>query len=165
MLWPSLCLPPSLQPSPWAQSTPRAGWRSRASSASVRHGSTSPAKSQCSALTRWGGIWKRRFSQHHFAYWDCLFSQTGTLTEDGLDVWGVVERVPAGFSELIPEPRLLPPGPMLSGLACCHTVTLLHGQPLGDPLELKMVESTGWVCEASNAGFWLSTPINSLFLL
>lgn len=60
-------------------------------------------------------------------------------------MWGVMEGGSTGFSELVPEPRHLPPGLMLSGLACCHTVTLLHGQPLGDPLELKMVESTGWV--------------------
>ncbi|XP_053173607.1 cation-transporting ATPase 13A2 isoform X2 [Scomber japonicus] len=72
------------------------------------------------------------------------FDKTGTLTEDGLDVWGVMEGGHAGFSELVPEPRKLLPGPMLSGLACCHTVTLLHGEPLGDPLELKMLESTGW---------------------
>uniref|UniRef100_A0AAQ4NNH6 ATPase cation transporting 13A2 n=1 Tax=Gasterosteus aculeatus aculeatus TaxID=481459 RepID=A0AAQ4NNH6_GASAC len=73
------------------------------------------------------------------------FDKTGTLTEEGLDVWGVMEGGAAGFSELVPDPSLLAPGPMLSGLACCHTVTLLQGQPLGDPLELKMVESTGWV--------------------
>ncbi|XP_070766289.1 polyamine-transporting ATPase 13A2 [Enoplosus armatus] len=75
------------------------------------------------------------------------FDKTGTLTEEGLDVWGVMEGGPAGFSELVPEPRLLPPGPMLSSLACSHTVTLLRGQPLGDPLELKMVESTGWTLQ------------------
>lgn len=74
-----------------------------------------------------------------------VFLQTGTLTEDGLDVWGVMAGGPTGFSELVPEPRFLPHGHMLTGLACCHTVTLLRGQPLGDPLELKMVESTGWV--------------------
>uniref|UniRef100_A0A672IC50 P-type ATPase A domain-containing protein n=1 Tax=Salarias fasciatus TaxID=181472 RepID=A0A672IC50_SALFA len=74
------------------------------------------------------------------------FDKTGTLTEDGLDVWGVVEAGPAGFSELVPDPQQLPAGPMLSGLACCHTVTLLRGQPIGDPLELMMVESTGWGC-------------------
>lgn len=74
-----------------------------------------------------------------------LLLQTGTLTEDGLDVSGVIEGGPSGFSELVSEPRFLPPGHMLSGLACCHTVTLLRGVPLGDPLELKMVESTGWV--------------------
>ncbi|KAM8862971.1 polyamine-transporting ATPase 13A2 [Spinachia spinachia] len=72
------------------------------------------------------------------------FDKTGTLTEEGLDVWGVMEGGTAGFSELVPDPRLLAPGPLLSGLACCHTVTLLQGQPIGDPLELKMVESTGW---------------------
>uniref|UniRef100_A0A8C4NM40 ATPase cation transporting 13A2 n=1 Tax=Dicentrarchus labrax TaxID=13489 RepID=A0A8C4NM40_DICLA len=80
------------------------------------------------------------------------FDKTGTLTEDGLDVWGVMEGGPSGFSELVPEPRLLPTGHMLSGLACCHTVTLLRGQPLGDPLELKMVESTGWVLDAEFGG-------------
>nr|XP_043893545.1 cation-transporting ATPase 13A2 isoform X2 [Solea senegalensis] len=72
------------------------------------------------------------------------FDKTGTLTEEGLDVWGVMEGGPTGFSELVPEPRSLAPGPMLSGLACCHTVTLLRGQPIGDPLELKMFESTDW---------------------
>lgn len=75
------------------------------------------------------------------------FDKTGTLTEEGLDVWGVIEVGPAGFSELVPEPSLLPPGNMLSGLASCHTVTLLQGQRLGDPLELKMIESTGWKLE------------------
>ncbi|XP_030590233.1 polyamine-transporting ATPase 13A2 isoform X1 [Archocentrus centrarchus] len=75
------------------------------------------------------------------------FDKTGTLTEEGLDVWGVMEGGPAGFSELVSEPRHLPPGPLQSGLACCHTVTLLQGQPLGDPLELKMVESTGWTLQ------------------
>ncbi|XP_029291341.1 polyamine-transporting ATPase 13A2 isoform X2 [Cottoperca gobio] len=75
------------------------------------------------------------------------FDKTGTLTEEGLDVWGVMEGGPAGFSELVLDPRLLPPGPMLSGLACCHTVTLLQGQSLGDPLELKMIESTGWTLQ------------------
>uniref|UniRef100_A0A4W5KGT3 ATPase cation transporting 13A2 n=1 Tax=Hucho hucho TaxID=62062 RepID=A0A4W5KGT3_9TELE len=73
------------------------------------------------------------------------FDKTGTLTEEGLDVWGVMEGSGAGFSELVPDPRLLPQGPMLSAMACCHSVALLGGQPLGDPLELKMIESTGWV--------------------
>ncbi|XP_060931280.1 cation-transporting ATPase 13A2 isoform X2 [Limanda limanda] len=77
------------------------------------------------------------------------FDKTGTLTEEGLDVWGVMEGGPSSFSELVPEPRLLAPGPMLSGLACCHTVTLMQGQPIGDPLELKMVESTDWTLEES----------------
>uniref|UniRef100_A0A673YCL0 ATPase cation transporting 13A2 n=1 Tax=Salmo trutta TaxID=8032 RepID=A0A673YCL0_SALTR len=75
------------------------------------------------------------------------FDKTGTLTEEGLDVWGVMEGSGAGFSELVPDPRLLPQGPMLSAMACCHSVALLGGEPLGDPLELKMIESTGWELE------------------
>ncbi|XP_015243066.1 PREDICTED: probable cation-transporting ATPase 13A2 isoform X1 [Cyprinodon variegatus] len=75
------------------------------------------------------------------------FDKTGTLTEEGLDVWGVMESGPVGLSELVPDPTLLPPGHMKSALACCHTVTLLHGESLGDPLELKMLESTGWILQ------------------
>nr|XP_057940919.1 cation-transporting ATPase 13A2 isoform X2 [Doryrhamphus excisus] len=72
------------------------------------------------------------------------FDKTGTLTEEGLDVWGVMEGGPTGFADVVSDPRLLPPGSLLSGLACCHTVTLLQGQPVGDPLEIKMINSTGW---------------------
>ncbi|XP_066547318.1 polyamine-transporting ATPase 13A2 isoform X2 [Amia ocellicauda] len=72
------------------------------------------------------------------------FDKTGTLTEEGLDVWGVLPRDGGGFGELVPDPRLLPPGPLLWVMASCHSVCLLGGQPLGDPLDLKMIESTGW---------------------
>ncbi|KAK5622921.1 hypothetical protein CRENBAI_022259 [Crenichthys baileyi] len=75
------------------------------------------------------------------------FDKTGTLTEEGLDVWGVMKTGPGGFSQLVPDPMLLPRGHMSVALASCHTVTLLQGQPLGDPLELKMVESTGWILQ------------------
>uniref|UniRef100_A0AAY4EGN1 P-type ATPase A domain-containing protein n=1 Tax=Denticeps clupeoides TaxID=299321 RepID=A0AAY4EGN1_9TELE len=73
------------------------------------------------------------------------FDKTGTLTEEGLDVWGVMQVKETCFDELVPDPRLLSPGHFLSALASCHSVALLGGQPLGDPLELKMIESTGWV--------------------
>ncbi|XP_028922035.1 polyamine-transporting ATPase 13A2 isoform X2 [Ornithorhynchus anatinus] len=81
------------------------------------------------------------------------FDKTGTLTEEGLDVWGVVplgEPMPPGgptFLPLVQEPRLLPPGPLLSTLATCHTISLFKDQPIGDPIDLKMVESTGWLLE------------------
>ncbi|XP_051915684.1 cation-transporting ATPase 13A2 isoform X2 [Hippocampus zosterae] len=77
------------------------------------------------------------------------FDKTGTLTEEGLDVWGVVEGGSAGFSDVVSDPSLLPPGPMISCLACCHTLVLLQGQPIGDPLELKMFKSTGWTLQES----------------
>uniref|UniRef100_A0A3B3SF29 ATPase cation transporting 13A2 n=1 Tax=Paramormyrops kingsleyae TaxID=1676925 RepID=A0A3B3SF29_9TELE len=77
----------------------------------------------------------------------CCFDKTGTLTEDGLDVWGVLEGGREGFAELVPDPRMLPQGPMLLAMASCHSVALLGPQSFGDPLELKMIESTGWELE------------------
>ncbi|MED6246185.1 hypothetical protein ATANTOWER_014033, partial [Ataeniobius toweri] len=54
------------------------------------------------------------------------FDKTGTLTEEGLDVWGVMKTGPGGFSQLVPDPMLLPQGHMSVALASCHTVTLLQ---------------------------------------
>uniref|UniRef100_A0A8C1VTC1 ATPase cation transporting 13A2 n=1 Tax=Cyprinus carpio TaxID=7962 RepID=A0A8C1VTC1_CYPCA len=83
------------------------------------------------------------------------FDKTGTLTEEGLDVWGVMEVSGEVFGELVPDPLFLPPGLMLSALASCHSLALLGGQALGDPLELKMIESTGWVMTGYSE-FWMS---------
>uniref|UniRef100_A0A671RNC8 Probable cation-transporting ATPase 13A2 n=1 Tax=Sinocyclocheilus anshuiensis TaxID=1608454 RepID=A0A671RNC8_9TELE len=80
------------------------------------------------------------------------FDKTGTLTEEGLDVWGVMVVSGAVFSELVPDPLIFPPGLMLSALASCHSLALLGGQALGDPLELKMIESTGWVMAENEMG-------------
>ncbi|XP_057556531.1 polyamine-transporting ATPase 13A2 isoform X3 [Hippopotamus amphibius kiboko] len=75
------------------------------------------------------------------------FDKTGTLTEDGLDVMGVVPLKGQEFLPLVPEPRHLPMGPLLRALATCHTLSRLRDTPVGDPMDLKMVESTGWVLE------------------
>ncbi|NXX42490.1 AT132 ATPase, partial [Tricholaema leucomelas] len=75
------------------------------------------------------------------------FDKTGTLTEEGLDVWGVVPLEDHRFMPIVREPRCLPAGPLLYCLATCHTVALLRAQPVGDPVDLKMVESTGWHLE------------------
>uniref|UniRef100_A0A8C1IA76 ATPase cation transporting 13A2 n=1 Tax=Cyprinus carpio TaxID=7962 RepID=A0A8C1IA76_CYPCA len=80
------------------------------------------------------------------------FDKTGTLTEEGLDVWGVMEVSGAVFSELVPDPLFFPPGLMLSALASCHSLAMLGGQAIGDPLELKMIESTGWVMAENEMG-------------
>ncbi|XP_075629131.1 polyamine-transporting ATPase 13A2 isoform X1 [Balearica regulorum gibbericeps] len=77
------------------------------------------------------------------------FDKTGTLTEEGLDVWGVVPLENNRFVPIVHEPRCLPAGPLLYSLAACHTVLLLRAQPVGDPVDLKMVESTGWVRRAA----------------
>ncbi|NWZ51892.1 AT132 ATPase, partial [Haliaeetus albicilla] len=76
-----------------------------------------------------------------------VFPQTGTLTEEGLDVWGVVPLENNYFMPIVHEPRCLPAGPLLYSLATCHTISLLRTQPIGDPVDLKMVESTGWHLE------------------
>ncbi|XP_063558370.1 polyamine-transporting ATPase 13A2 isoform X4 [Gorilla gorilla gorilla] len=76
---------------------------------------------------------------------------TGTLTEDGLDVMGVVPLKGQAFLPLVPEPRRLPMGPLLRALATCHALSRLQDTPVGDPMDLKMVESTGWVLEEEPA--------------
>uniref|UniRef100_H0VAN9 ATPase cation transporting 13A2 n=1 Tax=Cavia porcellus TaxID=10141 RepID=H0VAN9_CAVPO len=73
------------------------------------------------------------------------FDKTGTLTEDGLDVMGVVPVKGQVFLPLVPEPRCLPMGPLLRALATCHALSRLQDTAVGDPMDLKMVESTGWV--------------------
>ncbi|XP_025909352.1 cation-transporting ATPase 13A2 [Nothoprocta perdicaria] len=75
------------------------------------------------------------------------FDKTGTLTEEGLDVWGVVPLDRDRFLPIVHEPRCLPDGPLLYALAACHTISLLRTQPIGDPVDLKMMESTGWHLE------------------
>uniref|UniRef100_A0A452SHR5 ATPase cation transporting 13A2 n=1 Tax=Ursus americanus TaxID=9643 RepID=A0A452SHR5_URSAM len=79
------------------------------------------------------------------------FDKTGTLTEDGLDVMGVVPLKGQAFLPLVPEPRRLPVGPLLRALATCHALSRLQDTPVGDPMDLKMVESTGWVLEEGPA--------------
>uniref|UniRef100_A0A672JX05 Succinate dehydrogenase [ubiquinone] iron-sulfur subunit, mitochondrial-like n=1 Tax=Sinocyclocheilus grahami TaxID=75366 RepID=A0A672JX05_SINGR len=92
------------------------------------------------------------------------FDKTGTLTEEGLDIWGVMVVSGAVFSELVPDPLIFPPGLMLSALASCHSLALLGGQALGDPLELKMIESTGWVMAENSEDLSLKTcPVPSHF--
>ncbi|XP_029332375.1 cation-transporting ATPase 13A2 isoform X2 [Mus caroli] len=79
------------------------------------------------------------------------FDKTGTLTEDGLDVMGVVPLKGQVLLPLVPEPRHLPLGPFLRALATCHALSQLHDTLVGDPMDLKMVESTGWVLEEGPA--------------
>lgn len=84
--------------------------------------------------------------------------QTGTLTEDGLDVMGVVPLEGQEFLPLVSEPRRLPVGPLLRALATCHTLSRLRDTPVGDPMDLKMVESTGWVRSPSRLAPCLWAP-------
>uniref|UniRef100_A0A5K3F9E1 Cation-transporting ATPase n=2 Tax=Mesocestoides corti TaxID=53468 RepID=A0A5K3F9E1_MESCO len=72
------------------------------------------------------------------------FDKTGTITEDGLDLWGVIPNGDGQFEEPTGEPSKLPPGPLLETMASCHSLTRIEGQLAGDPLDLKMFLSTNW---------------------
>lgn len=94
------------------------------------------------------------------------FDKTGTLTEDSLDVHGVLPaRARPGSVPSSTHVSLHPairnnltgtefgpflqeldqsPEPLLHALSCCHSLNLLHGNLIGDPLEIKMFEATRW---------------------
>ena len=92
---------------------------------------------------------------------DCTcFDKTGTITEDGMDMWGVVpasrglDRLDsaggeeADWCEALQDVRSLPEDSlMLLGMASCHELNIIGGQMRGDPLEEKMFASTGWKME------------------
>ncbi|KAI9025770.1 putative P-type ATPase [Phycomyces nitens] len=96
---------------------------------------------------------------------DCMcFDKTGTLTEDGLDIYSIravetradgtklfgqetdsVARVdPNSESDVSTESRIL------RTMTTCHSLKIVRGELLGDPLDLKMFEFTRWELEESN---------------
>ncbi|XP_017072484.1 probable cation-transporting ATPase 13A3 isoform X2 [Drosophila eugracilis] len=80
----------------------------------------------------------------------CCFDKTGTLTEDGLDMWGVVPKSSTNqFQIPLKNVERLPFDHFLFGMVTCHSITIMNGSMMGDPLDLKMFQSTGWVLEDS----------------
>ncbi|KAF2862483.1 hypothetical protein K470DRAFT_255774 [Piedraia hortae CBS 480.64] len=92
------------------------------------------------------------------------FDKTGTLTEDGLDVLGVrvVSRPANRFTGLLSHAMSLLPGgqyerdptidylankAILHTMATCHSLRDIDGELVGDPLDLKMFQFTGWQFE------------------
>ncbi|CAJ0928621.1 unnamed protein product [Ranitomeya imitator] len=74
---------------------------------------------------------------------------TGTLTEDGMELWGIVPSDKRSFQEvyLFKPGSSLPWSPVLVGMVSCHSLIFLDGKIQGDPLDLKMFEGTGWVLQ------------------
>ncbi|KAJ5792184.1 uncharacterized protein N7503_008162 [Penicillium pulvis] len=105
------------------------------------------------------------------------FDKTGTLTEDGLDVLGA--RAISNnqrFSELlsgISSGLLLPSSAANSPydlekqrkivytMATCHSLRVVDGELLGDPLDVKMFQFTGWSYE--EGGGHASEPTSPKF--
>ncbi|KAL4902464.1 hypothetical protein BDW74DRAFT_158641 [Aspergillus multicolor] len=77
------------------------------------------------------------------------FDKTGTLTEDGLDVLGIrVMTLDQRLSELMSDARALPIGSAANAIirimATCHSLRVVDDELLGDPLDVKMFQFTGW---------------------
>ena len=92
------------------------------------------------------------------------FDKTGTLTEDGLDVLGVriVNRSAMRFSDILTDASTVLPGASyerdptvdyeihkaaLHTMATCHSLRVVGDQLVGDPLDFKMFDFTGWSFE------------------
>ncbi|PVD35316.1 hypothetical protein C0Q70_02276 [Pomacea canaliculata] len=76
-----------------------------------------------------------------------IILKTGTLTEDGLNMQGVVPASGAKFDPEIRDLTLLPKGPLIEAMATCHSLTIIEGQLMGDPLDLIMFNATNWELE------------------
>ncbi|XP_056009039.1 polyamine-transporting ATPase 13A3-like isoform X2 [Ostrea edulis] len=75
------------------------------------------------------------------------FDKTGTLTEDGLMMQGVVPANDSSFEDEVLDPSFLKANPLLVGMATCHSLTIIEGSITGDPLDVIMFNSIGWVLE------------------
>ncbi|GCB70908.1 hypothetical protein scyTo_0010879 [Scyliorhinus torazame] len=75
-----------------------------------------------------------------------VLNGTGTLTEDGLDLWGLVSTKGKGLQNIFKFSNgdMLPWGPFFGAMASCHSLVLLDNTLQGDPLDLKMFETTRW---------------------
>ncbi|ODH51733.1 hypothetical protein GX48_02200 [Paracoccidioides brasiliensis] len=95
------------------------------------------------------------------------FDKTGTLTEDGLDVLGVrvIRQPDLRFSDLLPKQSAIIPRrsnerdptvdfrahrEILYTMATCHSLRIVNGELIGDPLDVKMFQFTGWSFEEGN---------------
>ena len=107
------------------------------------------------------------------------FDKTGTLTEDGLDFYGVkatnscanLENENSSksneFYDQINEnlDNFPPKSPLLTCLATCHSLTLINNDLTGDPLDVKMFESTKWTLEEEGLYYSLLDNVPNYLLI
>lgn len=113
-----------------------------------------------------------------------VFDKTGTLTEDGLSVQGFrcvkASDNKIAFKDFYTDVKELNP-PLakwwetkqakdfrslhstlfLESLACCCGVTYVNGSLIGDPLDVKMFQSTGWILDEAQTSPSLDNTINN----
>ncbi|XP_074601834.1 polyamine-transporting ATPase anne boleyn isoform X2 [Brevipalpus obovatus] len=81
---------------------------------------------------------------------NCIcFDKTGTLTEDDLSFYEVVpvDKSTSRFGFPLRNLTKIEADPILSCLASCHSLTIIGDNLVGDPLDLKMFQASGWVLE------------------
>lgn len=71
------------------------------------------------------------------------FDKTGTLTKDGLDYLGCQPAQHSKFQDVAPANATLKPE-MEYALASCHALGALEGELVGNQVEMKMFNATGW---------------------
>lgn len=84
------------------------------------------------------------------------FDKTGTLTEEGLALLGVQASDGKSLLSLECSVTNLPSQNQLNFLHClatCHSIKVVKGELLGDPLDLRMFEATGWTLEEGGCTF------------
>ncbi|KAK9876239.1 hypothetical protein WA026_012539 [Henosepilachna vigintioctopunctata] len=83
------------------------------------------------------------------------FDKTGTLTEDELDLWGVQPMKEGNLDIPVRDIKSLSVDtPLFKGMLTCHTLSVLDGKICGDPLDLKMFNSTGWHYEETHEDYY-----------
>ncbi|TYZ64953.1 hypothetical protein PybrP1_010260 [[Pythium] brassicae (nom. inval.)] len=73
------------------------------------------------------------------------FDKTGTLTKQGLDFLGMQPVAERAFLPLVRDVASAPPSAAVQfALATCHSVGSLGGRLVGNEVEVRMLEATGW---------------------
>lgn len=85
-----------------------------------------------------------------------VFDKTGTLTVDGLTVHGALAVTNAHFQDNVEQPSDME-GPLHYALACCHSLTIVNKEILGDALEIQMMQSAGWELEVAKSSVFVSS--------
>jgi len=62
----------------------------------------------------------------------------------------MVNRTPKELPSVIQGSRKARSQLLLEVLACCHSLTSVNGQLIGDPLDIKMFEWSNWIMEDNN---------------
>lgn len=67
--------------------------------------------------------------------------QTGTLTEDGLDMMGIVPVIDGSLPDAERNVQSMNNHPLFEGMLVCHSLTLIDNELCGDPLDIKVFPS------------------------